>query len=188
MEPEAEYNAAPLSEQERPARGHARQASEEPAEKPEQVSGHAPAGPRPDPHGSDAVIGAYDALRVINLPLGLTAVEWDGTTLVVGGEGWHLTVMSPWRITRHGALLASYETPPADPAVMSLQGCGVLGVNVQASLSPIDPALVLDDGRVLEVFGTSTLEPWVLRTPTATVVADPQPLAGEARVEGFTRP
>jgi len=121
------------------------------------------------------MIGAREAIGAIDLPLEIGRALWDGTVLNVGGDDWSLTTMSPWRLTRHGALVTSYENEDGDhPALAALVGRRVVECVAQSSLVPLDPAFVIDDGSVLEVFGTDTLEPWVLGTARRTVVADSQ--------------
>jgi hypothetical protein len=94
------------------------------------------------------------------VPLPIEEVTWDGNHLGLGGTGWGLGVLAPWRILRDGLM----EKGSCDVLDTPAERLGLLGRQVVAAAlreGAIDPHFELDDGSVLEVFSDSTLEPWI---------------------------
>lgn len=115
------------------------------------------------------VIRAIEA----HLPLAIHDATFDdGVNLTMSGPSWSLRINAPWRISREGCLLVGSEDA-TDPGVSDLVTQSILAVVVQG-VGRLDPAFVLDGGKLLEVFSCHPVEPWVLRLPTGPVwVASP---------------
>ena len=117
-----------------------------------------------------------DVIRAVerHLPLTIHDVDSeDGATLVIGGEGWSLTIAAPWRITRANQLLIGSEEAEAGPWPTDLVTQNIVAVLPQG-VGGLDLAFMLDGGKILEVFSCHPVEPWVLRLPSGPVwVASP---------------
>jgi hypothetical protein len=118
----------------------------------------------------DAVVRA----AAPRLPLRVLGAEWSDPVLLLHGDGWSLMVASPWRIVEGGRLRRGCWDHDAAREVATLVGRDVVGRDVvgiepQGGAVRLDPALVLSDGRRLEVFPVDDVEPWVLRLPSGPV-------------------
>jgi hypothetical protein len=115
------------------------------------------------------MIGAVVRAAAPHLPLRVLGAEWNDPVLLLRGDGWSLTVTSPWRIAEGGRLRRGCWDDGAAREVATLVGREVVKVEPQGGAVGLDPALVFSDGRRLEVFSVDDLEPWVLRLPSGPV-------------------
>lgn len=113
------------------------------------------------------------ARAAAHLPLPIASAEWTDPELVLAGDGWGLTVASPWRVARHGTLLFSWSSEGADDLIWDLVGHTITAITAQSTTAATDPALILTGGLVLEVFSDVAVDPWVLRLPGITYVGSP---------------
>lgn len=100
-----------------------------------------------------------------SLPLSIDDVEWDDTVLRIGGRGWSLVILSPWRVVRAGRMAIGCDQAEASAVRAALAGKFIDACVAQSPHAPLDLALVLSSGAVLEVFSVHPLEPWSLRLP-----------------------
>lgn len=103
------------------------------------------------------------------LPLMVKQVSWDGDTLVIAGDGWSFSSLSAWRISNGESVQFACWDKDIDDSVNELNGLNIVAVKHQGSTISVDPVFELSDGRLLEVFSTDTVEPWVLRLPDGKV-------------------
>jgi hypothetical protein len=99
-------------------------------------------------------------------PLTIAEVEVQDPILVVGGEGWALTAMCPWRVLRGDDLELSWSSPEVEDRAWELVGRQIVSAEVQGR----DPVLRLSDGSALQLFSDTDTDPWVLRLPGITFV------------------
>jgi hypothetical protein len=101
-------------------------------------------------------------------PLAVDRVSWDGTVLVIAGADWSFSSLSAWRLSRD-CLVSGIDDLEANHAL-----AGVVGESVMAIKSPNpvmgDLDLLFRNGARIEVFVTSTMDPWVLRLPTGPIL------------------
>ncbi|MDH5822491.1 hypothetical protein QFW77_05735 [Luteimonas sp. RD2P54] len=96
------------------------------------------------------------------LPAAILNIEWNGASLIVGGLGWSLAVTSPWRVVAEERMLLGSDDATHELVVELLQDKMVIGCETQGRHAPLDLALMLEGGKVLEVFSVAYLEPWTL--------------------------
>jgi hypothetical protein len=110
-----------------------------------------------------------DALRAA-LPLVIGRALWSFPTLVVGGENWNLAATCPWRVSSDEGLDVASEFEDVQERLPGLIGRTVVGADVQSRFLAVDPCLLLDDGRRIELFSAHFLEPWTLRLPDSSLM------------------
>ena len=104
-----------------------------------------------------------------HLPLIIDRASFEnGVNLVIGGDGWSLSVAAPWRITRNGRLLLGSEEQEPSSSLSDFVTQRIHAV-VPQGVGGLDLAFELDGGKTLEVFSCHPLEPWVLRLPSEPV-------------------
>ncbi|MAX56555.1 MAG: hypothetical protein CL537_13765 [Alcanivoracaceae bacterium] len=103
------------------------------------------------------------------LPLKAEKVLWDGDALVISGDGWFFSTLSAWRVSSGGVVQFACWDKNIDKFLDELEGLDVVAVNHQGAIISVDPVFELSDGRMLEIFSTDTVEPWVLRLPNGEV-------------------
>jgi hypothetical protein len=103
-------------------------------------------------------------------PLTIERVLWDGHSLVLSGPEWSFACTSPFRVIEGERMIAGWEDKRIGAAVAELESLRV--VQCESLIRPAsgDLRLVLSDGRALEVFTTSTIDPWVFRVPTPPII------------------
>ena len=103
------------------------------------------------------------------LPLMVKQVSWDGDTLTIAGDGWSFSTLSAWRISNSESVQFGCWDKDIDESVKGLSGLNIIAVKIQGSTITVDPIFELSDGRILEVFATDTVEPWVIKLPDGKV-------------------
>ncbi|MDF9755858.1 MULTISPECIES: hypothetical protein [Pseudomonas] len=98
----------------------------------------------------------------ILLPIKIERVLWDGDKLMLFSLGWSFQTESAWRVSKDGDLLFACWDNDASDLVSGLLNLSVLEVSWLIDDQPIDPCFKLSDGRVLNVFCSSSTEPWVM--------------------------
>jgi hypothetical protein len=126
-----------------------------------------------EPRGGGAVIEQLRAHATAYLPLRVVTAEWSNDALVLTGDGWSATVNCPWRVSRLGVMVFSWDSKDAADLVWDLIGHDVVDVVAQSSVSPADPAVVFSGGLALEVFSDTAIDPWVMGFPGMTFVGSP---------------
>ena len=106
------------------------------------------------------------------LPLAIKGVTWDGDSLILYGHEWSFTTSSAWRVMRNNKLLFACWDDEVAAYLESLIGASVVEVAWLLNEQPFDPSLVLSDNKKLDVFSSSSYEPWVLKLPGITYVGD----------------
>jgi hypothetical protein len=97
------------------------------------------------------------------LPCTLLKADWQDPVLVLRGDDWTFSVMTPWRVVGGGGLqFGSDDVEPITVAEL-LNGNQIIECRPQSTLGPVDPAFVFASGHSLEVFSVGPVEPWVLR-------------------------
>ncbi|KIF74892.1 hypothetical protein QR77_14865 [Streptomyces sp. 150FB] len=110
-----------------------------------------------------------DVFREISthLPLAVEDCHQDpeSDTLFLSGSEWRLRVSGPWRLTTQNVIEASRDTEAtSDMAgkVRSLVGSQIVDVQPQSRFNTLDIALLMRDGRVLEIFSDYIYDNWLL--------------------------
>lgn len=118
---------------------------------------------------------ANEAIREVahRLPLKVVSAEWQDPALLLHGDGWRMTVMTPWRVPLQGRLLLGSDNADSDEVAKLLAGNIVATCKSQSSDSFLDPSLGFVSGHVLEIFSVSPLEPWLLYLGEEVFVASP---------------
>ncbi len=108
-------------------------------------------------------------------PLRIVRFEHEGDDFQVGGEGSNVNTLGVWRaVEGRRVAFACYDDERGRSEVRSLIGLSITAARAQSHRAPVDPAFVLSDGRVLEIFSTDTFEPWTLHFPGGEIlIPDP---------------
>ena len=104
------------------------------------------------------------------LPLLIKSISWDGDTLTIRGENWSLTTLSAWRISNKGSVEFACWDKEIDELLAALESLSIVEIRHQGSEVQVDPVFQLSDGRILEVFSTDTVEPWILQHQNGDVM------------------
>jgi hypothetical protein len=101
------------------------------------------------------------------VPLLIREATFADPTLVLSGDGWSLAATCPWRVVHHDhGIEISWSSSDAEDRVRGLVGVQITSVRQRGN----DPAFDLSNGRVLEVFSDTDVDPWVLRLVGVTFV------------------
>ncbi|MBI5491084.1 MAG: hypothetical protein HY905_27380 [Deltaproteobacteria bacterium] len=106
-------------------------------------------------------------------------LAWDGTTLVVTGDGWRVRALCSWRLMRRGTLTVGSDDKESGRGIEALRGTEL--VDVRTAEIPVDPVLIFSEGVRLEIFSSSSFEPWVIHVdghPVVFVASPSDPAAG----------
>lgn len=95
-----------------------------------------------------------------HLPLKISTITWDGTSLQVYGEGWSLNTLSAWRLSVLRKMICGCYDSKASECIQNLVGETIVAVEIQDNFLRIDPVFVLSNEMRLEIFSTDTFEPW----------------------------
>ncbi|MGN7919472.1 hypothetical protein [Lysobacter sp. 22409] len=95
------------------------------------------------------------------LPLVARSVTYTDPCLLIHGHGWHLTLLTAWRVLETGKFLMGSDEVDVPSLQSVLVGNMIVECRSQSSTAGFDPALVFATGHVLEVFSVSALEPWI---------------------------
>jgi hypothetical protein len=103
------------------------------------------------------------------LPLSIESVFWDGDSLLLSSGGWYFRTESAWRVSREGEMQFACWDEDAGDLINGLAGLSVVGVDWVICGQPIDPSMKLSDGRKLDVFCSTSIEPWVMSLPDGSI-------------------
>lgn len=103
-------------------------------------------------------------------PLEILTVSWDGDALTLSGNSWSFNTASAWRISDATGIQFGCWDDAVDQQVAALVNLKIVGLVHQGAPHAIDPNFKLSDGKFLEVFSTTILEPWVMHLPDAIYV------------------
>ncbi|NJP96652.1 hypothetical protein HCN51_45720 [Nonomuraea sp. FMUSA5-5] len=98
------------------------------------------------------------------LPLRIDELSYDEPSLLLGGEGWSLSILSSWRLLdEHGRLMLGGQSKEGDVRehLRILADTQVVDVEAQSAFLPVDPRLRLSNGFVLEIFSDYPSDTWV---------------------------
>lgn len=108
------------------------------------------------------------------LPLAIEKFSWNDPNLLLGGAGWHISITTGWRIVSADRLLLGSDHATLPSLQTLISNSAIVECEVQSQHCGLDPALVLDNGYILEIFSSSYLEPWVMQIfETGTFVSSP---------------
>lgn len=102
-------------------------------------------------------------------PLFIQRVEWNGDSLVLSGDDWSFVTSSAWRVSKDKTLLFACWDDRDDVCPKGMEDLSILGISWIVDNQPIDPSLILSDGRRLDVFCSSFCEPWIMSLPDNSV-------------------
>lgn len=103
------------------------------------------------------------------LPMKIERVFWDGDTLMLSSASWRFRTESAWRVSNgEGLLFACWDDDALDH-VSDLLGLYIVDVGWLIDDQPIDPFFKLSDGRVFNVFCSSSVVPWLMEFSDGTV-------------------
>ena len=106
-------------------------------------------------------------------PLLINWAAWEDPTLVVRGDTWSFTTLSPWRLISEHRLVAGCEDANAGDVVHALRSQRIERAEPLTDGGLPDLRLILSGGQALEVFVAGHYEPWVFRVPELTIVPSP---------------
>lgn len=78
--------------------------------------------------------------------------------------------MSAWRISDTSGIEFGCWDEETTQKTATLKTLEIVGVSSAGSPNSLDPIFELSDGRFLEIFSTTTLEPWVMHLPDTAYV------------------
>lgn len=109
-----------------------------------------------------------------HLPLVIEEAECDETTFSLRGKDWQFNGMTEWRLFNKGHFWIGCYDDDAGRYFKKLEGMSIESIQ---SIFNVDPVLNLSSKLALEIFSTSSVEPWVFRLPGGQVyVASPSDL------------
>lgn len=105
-----------------------------------------------------------EALARLNetLPGPVLSLDWDDPVLQLQGQGWRLTITTPWRLTNACGLLLASDDASATELTNVLLRETLVSCGAQSAHFALDPILIFSNGFALEVFSTTAMEPWIL--------------------------
>lgn len=103
------------------------------------------------------------------LPLKIEFVSWNEDNLTISGNDWSFTTNSAWRVSKDNKLLFACWDENVINSVKELMDISIINMSWIDDAQAIDPLFSLSDGSRLEIFCTSSLEPWVLRCPDSNI-------------------
>lgn len=104
------------------------------------------------------------------LPLRIDGLEYHDPVLTLGGQGWALSLVCPWRLQNGESNVTAWDEDDVGDASWDLVGHHLEAVTRRVAGNEEDPVFELSGGFRLEVFADTDLDPWVLRLPTQTIV------------------
>ncbi|MEV4400242.1 hypothetical protein [Nonomuraea sp. NPDC049607] len=107
------------------------------------------------------------------LPLRIEELSYDEPSLVLGGAGWSLSVLSSWRLLdEHGAVTLGGQSKENDirEHLQALADVDVVNVGIQSESLPVDPRLQLSNGFVLEIFSDYPFDTWVWKVRNCDLI------------------
>jgi hypothetical protein len=106
-------------------------------------------------------------------PLEIKDAGFESEYLTLLGEEWNFHALTPWRVVEGNRIRYGHGDPDAHLHVRTLVGDAITGLRIQSDVLRTDPAFMLSDGAILEVFSDHYYEPWTMRLPTGLFVALP---------------
>jgi len=107
-------------------------------------------------------------------PLKIERVDWNDPQLTIGGSGWGLNAMIPWRLLDPTKLIIGSGDEGFEAAIRKLVGVSITDCLASRRELQIDPCFILSNGQQLEFFSTCTLDPWTMKLPKPPIlVASP---------------
>jgi len=103
----------------------------------------------------------FEAVALL-LPIKIEQVSWDGDTLMLSSAAWSFRTASAWRVSKDYELQFACWDDDARILVSQFLGTSVVEFNWIINRQPIDPSIKLSDGCVLDVFCSTSIEPWVM--------------------------
>ena len=102
-------------------------------------------------------------------PLKIEKANFVSETLILSGRDWSLSTLSAWRVTEDGRIVYGCFDEGFENKVSQLAGLEVVDIFFSNKNQDDDPSFVLSDGKVLEVFSSIMVEPWVLKLPSVGI-------------------
>lgn len=96
------------------------------------------------------------------LHMEIERVFWDGDTLLLSSADWSFRTESAWRVSKVEELLFACWDDDVLDHVSELLGLSIIEVGWLIDAPPIDPFFKLSDGRILNIFCSSSTEPWLM--------------------------
>lgn len=118
----------------------------------------------------------YGWIDLVNAqcPLRIDWATWEDPTLVLRGPRWSFACTSMWRVMATDHMIVGCEAGSAESVVAGLENRTIEHCSTPTGVLCGDLRLELDDGRRIEVFVASVLDPWVFRLPAGpTLVPSP---------------
>lgn len=106
-------------------------------------------------------------LRFNSKPRIVSGSMWNDPVLTLFGDDWGFNTLSSWRIMVGNQLVVGFDEQSAVDFLGDFVG---QAVSAAVGLSGIDPVLKFENGLVLEIFVTHSVEPWTYRDSVDTIV------------------
>lgn len=97
------------------------------------------------------------------LPIKIERASWDVNTLVLHSMSWSFRTESAWRVSKDDKLLFACWDEGVLELVSGFVNLFIIEAGWLIEDQPIDPFFKLSDGRVLNVFCSSSIEPWCIQ-------------------------
>lgn len=107
------------------------------------------------------------------LPLEILKVDWIGEQLIIEDNNWAIVCSTAWwRIIKDQIMLLGC-TDDIAYKVKELEGLSIVDVMQQSQFLKSDISLILSNGLIIELFSTSSLEPWSVTINGITIYSSP---------------
>ena len=103
-------------------------------------------------------------------PLKIERAEWYVPQLNIGGRNWYFTAATPWRIVGNEKLMLGCHDKEISEKLHVLVGLNIMGCTPMEVKPLLDPRFALSNGQFLELFSTSSLEPWLIKLPNHPLI------------------
>ena len=99
------------------------------------------------------------------LPLKITTVIWDIISFHIYGSNWSFYTLGSWRIsTKKKVVFGCYDGHmDIENEVKFLENMEIKDVRYQTEFLKIDPVFILSNDEQIEIFSTTTDEPWTFQ-------------------------
>jgi hypothetical protein len=114
------------------------------------------------------MIDIFEAVALF-FPIKIEQVSWDGDTLILSTADWSFRTESVWRVSKNHKLQFACWDDDAPVLISDFLGASIIEIKWITDAQPIDPSIKLSDGRVLDVFCSISIEPWVMELSSGAV-------------------
>jgi len=106
------------------------------------------------------------------LPSKLIKLDWNGSSLTLVGNGWSFSTDQPWRLTTNRFVICGSEDDfeLAHSEIRKISKLNVIDIDFQSKIIASDLVFCFEKDCYLEVFSSSSVDPWTCNIKESNVV------------------